>query len=119
MKLDILVKTPLEDTYFSVLLIKGEIFIAGGMGEVKVREDISGLCVSLYPRGLLARGVYQSRFRIGNRNYSGYFKEAMIQCLEFGTQKIIGRSIGKSSDGRLEAPEMTCKKIQTEFPSQP
>lgn len=34
----------------------------------------------------------------------------MIQGPEFGCHKIIARSIGKSSDGRLETLEMICKK---------
>lgn len=83
------------------------------MGEIKVRKDISGLCVSVYhcppPRDLLAREVYWSGFKIENRN-SRYFKEAVIQGPEFGCHKIIARSIGKSSDGRLETLEMICKK---------
>lgn len=84
------------------------------MGEIKVRKDISGLCVSIYhcspPRDLLAREVYSSGFKIANRNYSRCFKEAVIQGPEFGCHKITARSIGKSSDGRLETLETICKK---------
>ena len=84
------------------------------MGELKVRKDISDFCVSVYhcppPRDLLVREVYWSGFKIGNRNYSRYFKEAVIQGPEFGCHKIFGRFTGKSSDGRLETLEVTCKK---------
>lgn len=118
------IKTPSEDIYCSVLsrkktYIEGEIFSGKRWVGLRWQRTCSSLSLNLHPRGPLTRWVYQSGFRIRNRNYSGYFKQAVIQHPEWGAHKIMGRWGGKRSDWRPETPKMTCKKYGTELPGQP
>ena len=88
-----LVKTPSEDIYSSVLGKENNLYqrsnIYGGKTWVRLTWEGTGSnwSLSLNPRGVLSRGVSQSGCKKRKRNYSEYFKKAVIQCLKIGAHK--------------------------------